>query len=202
MKKNSEKSFGIILNIGRAERILSYRRGQPARLNTRGEQMNRTATTVSKTFLPAGIKDSMKAAGNRKNKAQIVVFSDDTRRVNAHDTYWDGGTHNAYFAFAIESEALYGIGPVEGQEMALNAGYALVVFPTFCGQDCIPTIYVRSADLAAFFGAPVPAEFPAEIAADYIDEQAETAKPRDAKRLRQAAQALRLLTKVGEFAIV
>lgn len=162
--------------------------------------MTRTATTVAKSFLPAGIKDAMKAAGNRKNKAQIVVFSDDSRRVNAHDTRWDGGTHNAYHVFAINSEAFYGINPAENTELALDTGYALVVFPTFCGKDCIPTIYVRSADLAAFFGAPVPAEFPAEIAADYIDEQADNAKPREAKKLRQAAEALRLLTKTGQHA--
>lgn len=162
--------------------------------------MNRTATIVSKTFIPAGIKDSMKAAGNRKNNVQIVVFSDDSRKVRACETQWDGGTHNDYAVFAIDTEAFYGINPAEGSELSLDTGYALVVFPRYCGQACIPTIYVRSADLAAFFGAPVPAEFPAEIAADYIDEQADNAKPREAKKLRQAAEALRLLTKCGQHA--
>lgn len=162
--------------------------------------MTRTATIVSKTFLPAGIKDAMNAAGNRKNKVEIVVFSDDTRRVNAYNTYYDGGTRNAYHVFAINSEAFYGINPAENTELALDTGYALVVFPTFCGKDCIPTIYVRSADLAAFFGAPTGVELPAEIAADWLDEAAESLKPRDAKKFRKAAQALRLLMGVGEFA--
>lgn len=163
--------------------------------------MTRTATIVAKSFLPAGIKDSMKAAGNRKNKAQIVVFSDDSRRVNVCDTQWDGGTRNTYHVFHITAEAFYGINPAENTELALDAGYALVVFHAFCGKDCMPTIYVRSADLAKFFGATeCPNEIPGEYAADWCEEYAGNLKPKQAKQYRQAAEALRLLTKVGQYA--
>lgn len=160
----------------------------------------RQATIVSKSFLPAGIKDSMKAAGNKKNNAQIVIFSDDERKVRAFDTQWSGGSRNSYNVFAIEREAFYGIAPAEGSEMKLDKGFALVVFSTFCGKDCIPVIYLRSADVAAFFGYPVPAEFPAEIAAEWLDDQAEHAKPSVAKKMRKAADALRILTACGAHA--
>lgn len=154
----------------------------------------RTATKVSKTLIPTALKDSLKAAGNTKNAVRVVLFHDDSRKVLACDTRWSGGTRNEYYVWFPASESLIPSPASEGEELSVSPGTALVVIPHFCGQQLPPAVYVRNTDLAAFFGVAVPDTLPAEVAADWIDEQSENATKREAKRLRDVSEKLRKLT--------
>jgi len=172
----------------------------------------RTATTVSKTFIPAGLKDSLKAAGNKKNNVSVVVFHDDTRSVCACDTRWSGGTRNEYYFWHFATESFISMSPAEGQELKVQPGGAIVVLANFCGQSLVPQIYVRNADLVRFFLKADVAdmigytadEMPAEVAGDWLDERADELKPRLSpktfKAVKAAADAMRLLTGVGAHA--
>jgi hypothetical protein len=170
----------------------------------------RTAHTVSKTFLPESLKAALKEGGNTKNKVHVVVFSDQSRPIVAHDTRASGGSWNGYYAYPLGSsgDLLRMWMLEENQEFTIPEGQAVVILSRFCGQEMKPTIYVRNTDLALMFLghdlaeeiAYPAAEIPAEVAADWLDETAEHFKPRTAKKVRQVAEALRLLVKAGQHA--
>lgn len=161
--------------------------------------MSRTSKKVTKSFLPAAVKTAMKENNVRKNFAHIVTFADPTRTIRACDTQYSGGTRNAYYTLAHGASGFVRLWLEEGAEFTIPEGYAVVILAEFCGQTCAPQIYIRNQDAPAFFGVEgYPAELPAEVAADWIEEQAEHAKPQKKKRLVAAANALRELYSVGE----
>ena len=162
-----------------------------------------TTTKISLTKLPAGLADSLKAAGVTRRNVKLNVIHDDSFTVYVSDLRWGGGTRCEYGTYIAKNEHLIpSIGDVkEGDRVSVQPGAVMVVQSVFCGKECDPAVYVRNVELAAFYGVQLPEEFkdmPAAIVADWMNEQADEkgsgrAAKKEAKALRAAADLIREL---------
>jgi hypothetical protein len=164
--------------------------------------MVRTTKQLAKTALPVELKAAMKEEGNTKNAANVVVFHDDTRTVRFCNTQWDGGSRNAYYIWHFGRSDMASAYGHEGQEVTLGDDWALVILSHFMGQECKPTVYVKDAALARFFGVQLDeiqvAGMPSAVQADYLDDAAQSGNfPKlTAKKFAKVAAALRSINNV------
>lgn len=159
-----------------------------------------TSNKVSKKVLPAALVKAVKDHSfehGQKTGWRLVVVHDDAHAETAYNTRWDGGTRNQYTTWYFENDSLKTADVAECDKFSVGYSLAWVVLSVFCGKPCNPVVYVRSADLAKFFGCEVPAPFdtmPAEVQADYLDEQAEHQSPKAAQAFRVTAEKCRILS--------
>lgn len=150
-------------------------------------------TNISKTLLSATVKAAFASQIADRRNVTIVVVRDDSFRLSTYNTRWDGGTRNQFFNSTVESTVAYYLEAKDGGDLPLLPGNCLVQESVFCGKLCDPAFYVRNADLCAFFGINAPAGMPAEIAADYIEDQANTVGGSKGRKLAASAALIRNL---------
>ena len=159
-----------------------------------------TTTKISLKVLPAALVAVFKAQGKTRRNVRLVVVHDDAFTLQAWDTRWGGGTRNVYGGWTFGTDVMVTYDVAEGDTLKASAGGVVVVASTFCGQDADPVVYVRSADLPAFYGVTLPAEFmgmPGEIAADWMTEEAGRVGGKARKNLEKLAELFRTLTGVA-----
>lgn len=152
-----------------------------------------TKTTTTVKNLPAGLNIALRVAGCTKRKVDLRIINDDTHKPTAHNTEWDGGSRDYihFFEFGASSMSVAADWLIEGQEIPFGLEQAVVVLSLFQGEECNPTVYVRNTELFALYGFTVPEGMPAEVCCDWLEEQAENAKPKAGNLMRVTAQFVR-----------
>ena len=79
---------------------------------------------------------------------------DGSGRVTFHDVNWGGGSRNYYRSFRFADGMAFGLpeslpwsNPVEGKNIDIPAGWAVVEYTIFCGHDCGITVHVRPENM-------------------------------------------------------
>lgn len=155
----------------------------------------RTAKTLSRSLLPAALKEHLSAHGFRNKCVRVVVFTSDDRALRTENTQWSGGTRNYYAAYHFDCDSFYTCNTSEGVELRPGENCAIVVMSYFQNQNCTPAVYLRAQSVAEFFFSDLLGDdarnLPAAYAADWLEDKAMWEKPRRANKMRKAAEFLR-----------
>lgn len=156
--------------------------------------MKNVTTKTGLKNIPADMVKALKEEGCTKRNCRLIVVSEDGFTVKAYDTQWSGGTRNYFYGYSFGGDTMFQMSVAENASLPVTEGAAVVIASHFCGKECDPTIYVRNADLAAFLGFATPDGMPAEIAADWLTHEAETADKKTAKKMLAAVELIRKFT--------
>lgn len=155
------------------------------------------ATKISAKMVPAALVEGLKANHDAKRSVRVKLVADDYT-ATADGTYWDGGSKSYHYSYYF---AVDGVSPrleqeayTEHQKVEAAAGIARVEYCYFCGKTSDPYITVRYSDALKFFGIAAPEGMPVEVAADWMEENAEYQDKKTAKLWHEVAPILRKLT--------
>lgn len=159
--------------------------------------MQAVITKHNRSILPAGIAENLKLH-SKKTKVVFHVQRKEIADIVTGSMQWEEGSRSYYYvndtATPERMLQLAGFPAFSECKLPYN-GYAVTV-SIFCGVECPAVFTLREKDVPAFFGVERPrehADTPADIFADWIEEQAEHADKKEAKRLRDAAKKIRLV---------
>lgn len=157
---------------------------------------NTIATKCNRSILPTNLIANLKAI-NGRTSVVINVHKGDTIEIVTGSDRWEGGTRTEYRIGDAEYPERQWNEPyfVPFQVNNVSQYWQYVVENTvFCGKECSAVFHVREKDIPLFFGVIRPVEHkdtPADVFADWVEEQAEHATGKESKRLRQAAKNIR-----------
>lgn len=154
----------------------------------------RTQQTIAKKVAPFGLREGLKREEVTKRNVHVVAFHDETRKLLAFNVEAEGGTVSVYYLYTYADATFARLDVKEGAELEVKPGAAIVVLGRFQGLECIPTVYVRSQDVADFFEVTLPDDhksLPPELAADWMDDHADACPAAIRKHWRAVSPLIR-----------